>query len=112
MLKGKNAKYFIFICLGVIILIAVSASQNSSSSSNYDTYNEKRLVRILNQIEGLSSAEVMITSKNSEAEGAIIVAQGAENLEIKNQIYSAVSAALGIGQHKIEVFAKKKCGEK
>lgn len=46
-------------------------------------------------------------TKNTESpkmEGAIIVAEGAENAEIKTNIIEAVEAATGLATHKIQVF--------
>ena len=41
-------------------------------------------------------------------EGAIIIAEGANNSEIKLKITQAVEAATGIATHKIQVFEMKK----
>lgn len=46
-------------------------------------------------------------TKNTESpkmEGAIIVAEGAENIEVKINIIEAVEAATGLATHKIQVF--------
>lgn len=46
-------------------------------------------------------------TKNTESpkmEGAIIVAEGAENIEVKTNIIEAVEAATGLATHKIQVF--------
>lgn len=37
-------------------------------------------------------------------EGAIIIAQGGENITIKSNIIQAVSAVTGLATHKIQVF--------
>ena len=37
-------------------------------------------------------------------EGAIIVAEGAENIDVKTNIIEAVEAATGLATHKIQVF--------
>lgn len=42
-----------------------------------------------------------------EIEGAIILAEGAENAEVKNSIIQAVEAVTGISVHKIQVFQLK-----
>ena len=46
-------------------------------------------------------------TKNTESpkmEGAIIVAEGAENIDVKTNIIEAVEAATGLATHKIQVF--------
>ena len=41
------------------------------------------------------------------AEGAIITAEGASNVEIKTNIIQAVEAVTGLATHKIQVFEMK-----
>ena len=51
------------------------------------------------------SKEVVTQSISSpKIEGAIIVAQGAESLDVKASIIQAVEAATGLATHKIQVF--------
>ena len=51
-----------------------------------------------------------ITQKtiNPKIEGTIITAEGASNINVKENIIQAVSAATGIASHKIQVFEMSK----
>lgn len=53
-----------------------------------------------------SGSKTPVTQKvtNPTIEGAIITAEGANNLDVKADIISAVSAATGLASHKIQVF--------
>lgn len=53
-----------------------------------------------------SGSKTPVTQKvtNPIIEGAIITAEGANNLDVKADIISAVSAATGLASHKIQVF--------
>lgn len=53
--------------------------------------------------------EEIITQKtiSPKIEGAIITAQGANNLMVKTNIIQAVEAATGLATHKIQVFEKQ-----
>jgi hypothetical protein len=107
-LKGKNAKYLVLMCVGIMLLIAsMPIFGKNSGSGGFDSYTEKRLKKILCEIEGVGDVDVMITSKNNVVEGVIIVAGGAEINSVKNNIYNAAVAALGVQPHKIEIFVKK-----
>ncbi len=112
MLRGKNTKYLIMICIGVMILIASSSLMQSGGNRMSQAATEKKLAAVLEQIDGVSDVTVMIDSENNRAQGVIIVAKGAENTGTKNNISNAAAAALGIPQHKIEVFSKKRGEEK
>ncbi len=107
-IKGKNAKYLIIICFGIMLLIASSSFSKDGGKNGSISATEKRLTNILNQIDGVFDVTVMISSSNNKADGVIIVARGAENPEIKSKICSAATAAIGVPPHKIEVFSKKR----
>lgn len=55
------------------------------------------------------SSSNIVTEKNimPVIEGAIITAQGANNVNVKSNIISAVEAVTGIATHKIQVFEMK-----
>ena len=51
------------------------------------------------------SKEVITQSISSpKVEGAIVVAQGADSLDVKASIIQAIEAATGLATHKIQVF--------
>lgn len=90
-----------------MLIAAAPLSGSEKNPKDFDSYNEKRLAKILSQIDGIGDVDIMITSKNNEAEGVIIVAQGAEKPAVKSNIYNATIAALGVKPHKIGIFTKK-----
>lgn len=52
-----------------------------------------------------NSSEVLTQKKVSpKIEGAIVIAKGAENVNVKTNIISAVEAITGLASHKIQVF--------
>jgi ATP phosphoribosyltransferase len=106
-LKGKNAKYLVFVAIGLMILIATSSFDGADGKIQAKNSTEQRLEQMLNQIEGISDASVMINWSNNKPEGVIIVAKGTENPAIKKMIHDAAAAALGVKANKIEVFSKK-----
>ena len=69
-------------------------------------------------IENYDSNKEVVSDGNSniitekivmpKIEGAIVTAEGAKNIETKNNIISAVEAATGLKIHKIQVFEMKK----
>ena len=71
---------------------------------------ETRLEKILSKIEGVGKTEVLITYRENETkiEGAIVIAEGAENIDVKQKIIQAVETATGLLSHKIQVFEMKK----
>lgn len=109
----KKSDYIIMALIGVlllIIVIPVKPSQASASQKLYVTKEkenelEQRLSDILNQMEGVGKADVMITreSNGSEIEGVLIVTKGADSSVVCQKITDAVMALFGIDAHKIKI---------
>ena len=57
---------------------------------------------------GADQNPVIQSIENPRIEGAIIIAEGAGNIDIKTNIISAVEAATGLATHKIQVFEMNK----
>lgn len=88
-------------------------NENSSESktSEEDTEGGTRV------IESYDSSKEVVTDESSEPiteriimpkiEGAIIICEGANDINVKNNVISAVEAATGLKVHKIQVFEMK-----
>lgn len=118
------------ICVAIVIVIMILAVNiyinNDNDKATYNTVVptatppdntasdvELRLERILTQIEGAGKTDVMITyqsyatSAEQEAAlplGAVIIAEGADDLGVRIKIQQAVQTALGIEAHQIKIF--------
>ena len=73
------------------------------------TFSEtSKVVPIYNESSSKSQTEESDDSGEKvvmpKIEGAIITAKGANNINVKNNIISAVEAATGLAVHKIQVF--------
>ncbi len=74
-----------------------------------DGSEEERLCNILSSIEGCGRVSVMITyhgedrEKNIRAKGAVVVAEGAGEADVRNKLSDAVQAALDLPPHKVVV---------
>ena len=53
--------------------------------------------------------KTLITSKSvmPKVEGAIVIAEGAKNINIKTDIIKAVSSVTGLAEYKVQVFEMK-----
>ena len=86
-------------------------SSSQSTTQEKDTEGgERKIESIDTNIEVVSDAnQGIITEKvmYPKMEGAIIIAKGAKNTEVKESITQAVGAATGLAVHKIQVFEMK-----
>ncbi len=71
--------------------------------------------RLIESID--ENKEIIVDSNNNpitekvvmpKIEGAIIIAEGGENIEVKANIIQAVAAVTGLTSHKIQVFKMSK----
>ena len=72
----------------------------------YENAEESRLVAILEQIDGVGEAEVMIGASESGERGVVIVCEGANRLSVVVDIREAAAIALGINQKNVKVYLK------
>ncbi len=113
-------KILILLIVGLAV-VAFSYPMNrlAKTSSNLveetfnDTYEESletRLANTLSRANGIGKVKVMVTVKNesneeeSEIEGVVVIAQGADKNEVKTEIYETVQALFGVPLHKIKVL--------
>lgn len=73
----------------------------STQNSGTDTSTSEKIVF------SSGSQPVVLKEKNPEIQGIIIVAQGGDNIQIKNQLIRSSQALLGIDVNKIEVLKMK-----
>ncbi len=94
------------------VIAMYNEKEKESKTEETDTSGGSRQI-----IETDSSKEIVYKEENGEKvpitqkvilpkiEGALIIAEGAKNAEVKANIIQAVEAATGLATHKIQVFA-------
>lgn len=111
---GKLALLFV---IGALLLMISLPQKNRAVFSDaaqdnpYETELESRLKATLSHLEGAGEVEVMITVKEGgsfkeEIAGVVVMADGAENVQVKTQIYEAVEALFEVPAHKIKVLKR------
>ncbi|HAQ07373.1 MAG TPA: stage III sporulation protein AG [Bacillus bacterium] len=73
-----------------------------------DASKDEQLVIIRN---GEKEVPIVLETKKPEIRGVLIVAKGAENIQIKKWIIEAVTRALDVPNHRVAVMPKKAKGE-
>lgn len=109
---GKRAKDILF--LGILAFILLFASwkifgkeegNGQLAASMSDT--EMKVSRLLSQIDGVGQASVMICETEEGAQSAVVVCEGANDLQVIMDVREAVSAALGMDEKSVKIYLKK-----
>ena len=104
LLKSKY-KYIALLIAGILCVLLSTGGIEEKS----DTSLEKKLQSTLEMAEGVGDVDVMLTfNEDSKVEGAIIVADGAENTTVKKTLHDSAVAVLNLPDYKVQILIKKK----
>ncbi len=109
--KSKFRDILIVAVLALVLIFAVwkifykeePAMQTEATASE----TEKRVSRLLEDIEGVGEASVMICETEEGVQSVVVVCDGANDLQVLINVREAVSAALGTDQKSIKIYLKK-----
>lgn len=92
----------------VIGCLLLGAAEMASPAA---TEEEARLARVLSAMEGAGRVEVAVFYTQEEEKalpcGAVIVAEGAEDVAVRLRLARAVETLLGIDASQVDVFKRK-----
>lgn len=104
LLKSKY-KYVALLIVGILcVMFSMGGTEDKSGTSL-----EKKLKSTLEMAEGVGDVDVMLTfDKDEQVEGAIIVAEGAQNITVKKTLHDSAVAVLNLPDYKVQILIKKK----
>ena len=110
--KKKKIKDLALLSVLAFILLFASwkifyggEDKNVTTSSLTDT--EKKISALLQEIEGVGEASVMICETEEGVLGAVVVCEGAKNIRVNMDIREAVATALGTKESAVKIYLKK-----
>lgn len=105
--KSARKTEIILIVSAICALLLCLAG--ASPKSEITTPEEERMQRILSRIDGAGSVRVMLSSnEDGEHRGAIVVAPGAEEIEVQLKLQQAIHTLTGLELDQIEVVKSKR----
>ena len=110
---GKIKDVLLLAALGFGLLFfcwQVFRVDNSTSviqSSSVLSENERKISRLLQEINGVGRAEVVICETEEGVQSVVVVCDGANDLQVIMNIREAVSAALGTEEKSVKIYLKK-----
>lgn len=104
-MKLSKNQLLIGLLVGILLLVIAIPTGETKIQNEYGTDLEKRLVRILEGMEGVGDVAVMITfSEDEMVEGVAIVAEGGGDAVVIRNITEVVEALFDVETHKIKVI--------
>ncbi len=68
---------------------------------------EEKISRLLEEMDGVGEASVMICETEEGVQSAVVVCEGANDLQVIMDIREAVASALGTKEKSVKVYLKK-----
>ena len=109
-IDGKIKDSIILAVLGVFVIVLawqVFHTEEENSTPVFPTETEMKVVRLLQEIDGVGEANVIVYEKEGDIEGVVVVCEGANNLRVVMNVREAVAAALGTEEKCIKIYQKK-----
>ena len=101
----------LWVIVGVVIVafawIVFHAEDTENAIPTYATETETKVLRLLQEIEGVGAASVIVYEKEGDIENVVVVCEGANDLLVKMNVREAVSAAFGVEQKSVKIYLKK-----
>ena len=109
--SSKLKDVLIVLILAVILIFAVwkifYTDEETSAQSVGVSETETRVERLLEQIDGVGNASVMVCETEEGVQGVVVVCDGANDLQVLLNVREAVSSALGTDPKLIKIYLKK-----
>lgn len=110
-LDGKIKDILLISVLAIVLIFAVwkifftdeRQSQTMASASE----NELKVCRLLEAIDGVGEAEVVVCETENGVRSVVVVCEGGNNLQVIMNVREAVAAALGTEEKYVKVYVKK-----
>ncbi len=114
--KWKEKKHGQWLILVLLLALSGALLLTDMNISGGQTAMEKRIAQVLSAMEGCGKVEISIyygpestdvwggEKKNTLPIGAVVVAEGADKIEVRLMLMRAAQTLLGLDQQAIQVF--------
>ena len=109
---GKTRDIVILIVCGVLLLVigwSIFHSKNNSTVTGAEGYsaNEWKAMRILQEIDGVGEASVVVSENADGVQSVVVICEGARDLSVVMDVREAVATALNTPQKSVKIYLKK-----
>lgn len=107
--KMKDGVFLIILGIVVVIVawLVFHEEKKVTDVPSYATEAETKVLRLLEEIDGVGEASVIIYEKEGDVENVVVVCEGANDLRVVMNVREAVSSALGTEEKSVKIYLKK-----
>ncbi len=69
--------------------------------------NEVKIMRLLQEIDGVGEASVVVYEEGTEVKSVVVVCEGANDLRVVMNVREAVATAMNTSQQSVKIYLKK-----
>ena len=106
-LRGARGLEWLLLLIAACVA-ALVLTRGGSDAGAQPTELEARLERVLSAVEGAGEVRAMVSEKNGEIAGVVIVAAGAEDVGVRLSLMQAARALLDVELDQIEVIQMRR----
>ena len=108
---GKMRDFLLLGALGLLLIFTAwqvfHTEDAEEVAAGYVTETETKVLRLLNEIDGVGDARVIVYEKEGSVENVVVVCEGANDLRVVMNVREAVASALGTEQKSVKIYLKK-----
>ena len=96
--------------IAIALLFAISrvfGGNKEKTVASSMTETERKVSRLLQEIQGVGEAEVIVCETEDGTKNVVIVCDGAKNIRVILDVREAVAAALGTDENSVKIYQKK-----
>ncbi len=107
--RGKVLEIVLIVMIALLLCFAVWQvffKKDKDEAAISMTGEEERLIAILEQIEGVGKADVMIGTAEDGQRSVVVVCEGANSISVLIDVREAAATALGISEKQVKIYLK------
>ena len=108
---GRIKDVLLLLVLAVALMIAAwqifQGDEETDSVSVAASELEAKVIRLLEEMEGVGEANVIVCETEGGGKNVVVVCEGADNLMVVMNVRAAVAAALDTEEKAVKVYLKK-----
>ena len=113
-LKGVDGRVKDFLLLSALAIVLIFSAWQIFHTEDAEeavavgaSEAETKVMRLLEEIDGVGEANVIVYETEEGAKSVVVVCEGANNLRVVMNVREAVAAALGMEEKAVKIYLKK-----